>query len=203
MKNITAITLIILTGLPWLTSPSYAQNLTFNNGTKIHLPTYENKRINPDGSGSVCVDVNRLETTAAICLYNNASDKIAQDNGFVKYREISSEGRNRISPLPDDALVYVEGGYSTLYETRKEKIGDFIVYEADNTLCDISEAEEKRPAVCYVAALISSKEINMPPAIFVSAIIEQPPTPGGKSGKKSADKLNSIKRIIESIKIGK
>lgn len=201
MKNVTAITILILTGLPWLASPSYAQNLTFNNGTKIHLPTYENRRANPDGSGSVCVDVNQLEAIVTICLYNKTSDKIAQDNGFIKYGELSLEGRNRISPLPDDALVYVEGSYSTLYETRKEKIGDFIVYEADNTLCDVSDTREKRPAVCYAAALVPSKKSNVPPAIFVSAIIEQPPTPGGKLSKNAEGKVNSINKIIKSMKI--
>ncbi|UVE69136.1 hypothetical protein L2Y90_20505 [Burkholderia pyrrocinia] len=201
MKNVTAITLLILAGLLGLASPSYAKNLTFNSGTKIHLPTYENERTNPDGSGSVCVDVNQLGTIVTICLYNKTSEKIAQDNGFIKYGELSSEGRDRISSLPDDALVYVEGGYNTLYETRKERIGDFIVYEADNALCDVSDTIEKRPAVCYVAALIPSKKSNAPPAIFVSAIIEQPPTPGGKLSKKAEGKVNSINKIIKSIKI--
>jgi len=97
----------------------------------------------------------------------------------------------------------VEGEYSAIYEIRKEEIGDFIVYEADNTLCDVSEAAERRPAVCYVAALIPSKKSNSPPAIFVSAVVEQPPTPGGRLGKKAEDKVNSIKKIIKSIKIGK
>ncbi|WP_227791594.1 PAAR domain-containing protein [Burkholderia sp. BE17] len=201
MKNINAIALLILSNFTWLISPSYAQNITFNNGTEIHLPTYENKRTNPDGSGSVCVDVNRLEAIATICLYDKTSYKITQDNGFIKYRELSSEGRNRISSLPDDALVYVEGSYSTLYETRKGKIGDFIVYEADNTLCDVSDATEKRPAVCYAAALIPSKKSNTPPAIFVSAIIEQPPTPGGALSKKAENKVNSIRKIIKSIRV--
>ena len=201
MRNITAITLLISTGLPWFASPSYSKNITFNNGIKIHLPNYESKRTNPDGSGSVCIDVNQLETIATICLYNKTSDKVAQDNGFIKYGELSSEGGNRISPLSDDALVYVEGGYSTIYETRKEKIGDFIVYAADNALCDVSETAENRPAVCYAAALIPSKKSNAPPAIFVSAIIEQPPTLGGKLGKKAESKVNSINKIIKSIKI--
>ncbi|MCU9956986.1 hypothetical protein OEJ37_26860 [Burkholderia sp. BKH01] len=203
MKNIVVITLLISTGLPWFVSPLYAQNLTFNNKTKIYLPAYENKRTNPDGSDSVCVDVNRTEVVATICLYNKTSDKTAQDNGFIKYRELASEGRNRISPLSDDALVYVDGNYGTLYETRMEKIGDFIAYEADNTLCDISDTAERRPSVCYVAALIPSKKSNVPPAIFVSAVIEQPPTPGGELSKKAADKVNSIRKIIKSIKIGK
>ncbi|WP_217590200.1 hypothetical protein [Burkholderia sp. GbtcB21] len=201
MKNITTITLLILTGLSWLASPLYAKSLTFNNGTKIHLPTYENKRTNPDGSGSVCVDVNQLETMVTICLYKKTSDKVAQDNGFIKYGELSSEGRGRISLLPDDALVYVEGSYNAIYETRKKKIGDFIVYEADNTLCGVSETTEKRPAVCYVAALIPSKKSNVHPAIFVSAVIEQPPAPGGRLSKKAWDKVNSINKIIKSIKI--
>ena len=203
MRNITVIAILIVTNLHWLTSPSYAQNLTFNDGTEIRLPAYEKKRANPDGSGSVCVDVNQLEIMATICLYDKSSDEIARDNGFIKYGDLSPEARSRISQFPDDALVYVEGGYSAVYEIRKEKIGDFIVYEADNTLCDVSETAEKRPAVCYAAALIPSKKSNSPPAIFVSAVIERPPTPGGRLGKKAKDKVNSIKKIIKSIKIGK
>ncbi|MBR8180849.1 hypothetical protein KDW54_00435 [Burkholderia ambifaria] len=203
MKNITVIVFLILTNSPWLASPSCAKNLTFNGGMEIHLPAYKKKRANPDGSGSVCVDMNQLGIITTMCLYNEPSDKVSQDNGFIKYRDLSPEGRGRISQFPDDALVYVEGGYGAVYETKKEKIGDFIVYEADNTLCDVSENAERRPAVCYVAALIPSKKPNSPPAIFVSAVIEQPPTPGGKLGKKAEDKVSSIRKIIEFIKVGK
>ncbi|MDN7701950.1 MULTISPECIES: hypothetical protein [Burkholderia] len=194
---------LIATVLLGFASPLYAKNFTFDNETKIHLPAYENKRANPDGSGSVCVDVNRLETIATICLYDKTSDKIFQDNGFIKYGELPSEGKNRISSLPDDALVYVEGSYGGFYETRKEEIGDFIVYEADNTLCDISDTAEKRPAICYEAALISSKKSNTPPVIFVSAIIEKPPAPGGRLSEKAMGKVRVINEIIKSIKIDK
>ncbi|WP_124580438.1 hypothetical protein [Burkholderia contaminans] len=203
MKNTTAIALLILFNSSWIASPSYAQYLTFNDGMKVHLPAYENKRANPDGSDSVCVDINQPETLITICTYNKTSDKIARDNGFIKYGELSSEGKDRIPPLSDDAIVYFEAEYSALYEAREEKIGDFIVYEADNTLCDISETAEKRPAICYVAALAISRNTNSPPAIFVSAVIEHPPTPGGRLGKKAEDKVNSIKRIIKSIKIAR
>lgn len=203
MKNTTAIALLILVNSPWIASPSYAQYLTFNDGMKVHLPAYENKRANPDGSDSVCVDVNQPETITIICIYNKTSDKIARDNGFIKYGELSPEAKNRIPPFSNDALVYFEAGYSALHEVREERIGDFIAYEADNTLCDISETAEKRPAVCYVAALAISKKTNSPPAIFVSAVIEHPPTPGGKLGKKAEAKVNSIKRIIKSIKIAR
>jgi hypothetical protein len=203
LKNTNAVIFFILINFPWLASPLYAQSLKFNGGMEVRLPYYEKKRANPDGSGSVCVDVNRLKVMATICLYNKTSDKISQDNGFVKYGELSAEGRSRIFPIPDDAFVYLEGGYSTIYEIRKEKIGDFIVYEAENTLCDVSETAEKRPAVCYAAALVPSKKSNSPPAIFVSAVIEQPPTPGGRLSKKAEDKVNSIKEIIKSISVGK
>ncbi|MBN3830974.1 hypothetical protein [Burkholderia sp. Ac-20344] len=188
MKNTTAIVLLILVNSPWIASPSYAQYLTFNDGMKVHLPAYENKIANPDGSDSVCVDVKQSETIASICIYNKTSDKVARDNGFIKYRELPPEGKDRIPPLSDDALIYFEAGYSALYEAREEKIGDFIVYEADNTLCDISETSEKRPAVCYVAALAISKKINSPPAIFVSAVIEPPPLPAEGLARKQRSK---------------
>lgn len=203
MKNITVIALLILINFSWLVSPSYAQNITFNRGMEIHLPTYENKRVNPDGSDSVCVDVNQPEIITTMCLYNKTSDKTSRDNGFIKYRELSSEGRSRISPFPDDSLVYVEGRYSAIYEIRKEEIGDFIAYEADNTLCDISETAERRPAVCYAAALVPSKTSDAPPVIFVSAVIEESPAPGGRLSKQAKDKVSSIRKIIKAIKIGK
>ncbi|WP_174997650.1 hypothetical protein [Burkholderia lata] len=188
MKNTTAIALLILTNSAWIASPSYAQHLAFNDGMEVHLPSHENKRANPDGSDSVCVDVNQSETITSICIYNKTSDKVARDNGFIKYGELSPEGKDRIPPLSDDALAYSEAGYSALYEVREEKIGDFIVYEADNTLCDISETSEKRPAVCYVAALAISKKTNSPPAIFVSAVIEHPPLPAEGLARKQRPK---------------
>ncbi|MCA8093812.1 hypothetical protein LGM65_23475 [Burkholderia anthina] len=194
---------LVLIDLSWVASPLYAQNIVFDGKVNIYIPEYENKRVNPDGSDSVCVDVNHKKAVATICLYKNISEKIYRDNGFVKYGELSSEGRNRIPQLSEDDLVYVEGSYGTLYETGKKKIGDFIVHEAENTLCDISDTAEKRPAVCYEAALNSSKKSNAPPAIFISAIIEQPPAPGGNLGKQAMDKINSIREIIKSIKIEK
>jgi hypothetical protein len=203
VKNTIAIALLILANSPWIASSSYAQYLTFNDGMEVHLPAYKNKRANPDGSDSVCVDVNQSETTTIICIYNKTSDKIARGNGFIKYGELPPELKDRIPTLSDDALVYFEAMYSAIYELREEKIGDFIAYEADNTLCDISETAEKRPAVCYVAALVTSKKPNSPPAVFVSAVIEHPPTPGGRLCKKTEVKVNSIKRIIKSIKIAK
>lgn len=203
MRSIVLVALLVSMGLSWFVSPLYAQNIKFDGKINIYIPAYENKRVNPDGSDSVCVDVNQRKATATICLYKKISDKIFRDNGFVKYGALSSEGRSRISPLSEEDLVYVEGSYSTLYETRKEKIGDFIVYEAENTLCDISDTAEKRPAVCYEATLTSSKKSNVHPAIFISAIIEQPPAPGGNFSKQAIDKINSIREIIKSIKVEK
>ncbi|WP_155623358.1 hypothetical protein [Burkholderia diffusa] len=202
MKNTYTAAILILINLLWFSSASYSKKKLFVDGAEVHLPSYEKKRANPDGSGSVCVDVNQLETIVTICVYNKASDNIARNNGFVKYGELPPEGRSRISPLPDEHLVYVEGGYGALYEVKKERVGDFIVYETDNTLCDVSDSVEKRPAVCYVAALVPSMKPNSSPAIFVSAIIEQPPTPGGKLGKKAEDKVGTIKKIIKSIRLG-
>ncbi|MGS0897391.1 hypothetical protein ACVBGC_33485 [Burkholderia stagnalis] len=202
MININIVPYLFFAGLLSFVPNSYAKDIAIGDGINIVLPNYENERVNPDDSGSVCVDVNKIEVVVTICLYSKASDKIAQDNGFIKYGEFSSEGKNRISPLPDDALIYVDGGYGALYETRKEKNGDFIVYEAMNTLCDVSGTNEKHPAVCYVAALISSGKINVSPAIFVSAILEQPPISGGKLSRKAMGKVGLIKKIIKSIRIG-
>ncbi|WP_155646748.1 hypothetical protein [Burkholderia territorii] len=203
MKKMAVTAFLILIAMLGFASTSCAKNISFKSGMEIDFKDCDNKRVNPDGSDSVCVDVDRLEAMATVCIYNQASDKISQDNGFIKYRELPQEGRDRISPLPDEALVYVEGSYGAVYELKREEIGDFIVYEIDNTLCDASATAEKRPAVCYVAALVPSKTANAPPAIFVSAIIEQPPSRGGKLDKKAENKVESIKKIIESIRLGK
>lgn len=39
--------------------------------------------------------------------------------------------------------------------------------------------------------------------MYVSAVIEQPPTPGGRLNKNEKDKVSSIKEIIKSIRIVK
>ncbi|WP_319000300.1 PAAR domain-containing protein [Burkholderia vietnamiensis] len=39
--------------------------------------------------------------------------------------------------------------------------------------------------------------------MYVSAVVEQPPTPGGRLNKNEKDKVSSIKEIIKSIRIVK
>lgn len=54
---------------------------------------------------------------------------------------------------------------------RREGIGEFIVYEADNILCDVSEMAEKRPAVCCAATLVPSKKsIRLLPCMFLPSL---------------------------------
>ncbi|HDR9148461.1 TPA: hypothetical protein QDA88_000769 [Burkholderia vietnamiensis] len=110
LKNAAAIIFLILTNFPWFVSPLYAQNIKFNDGMEVRLPAYKNRRSNPDGSDSVCVDVHWLKIMATICLCSKTSEKIAQENGFARYGDLSPQGRSRISPIPDDALVCLERG---------------------------------------------------------------------------------------------
>ncbi|WP_126283218.1 hypothetical protein [Burkholderia stagnalis] len=199
MKNKIAAALLLLIGLHCMARPSYAKNVVFGSGVAIDLPAYKSKRVNSDGS--VCIDVSRVGVIATICLYGKPTDEIVQDNGFIKYKNLSPKGVRQVPLLPDDAFVYAEGGYSFLYPTSKKRIGDFIAYEAGNVLCKGDSDAGEHPAVCYVAALVPAKNPNMNPMFFVSAVIEQPPTPGGRLGKNAMGKVWGINSIIKSIKI--
>ncbi|MDN7929661.1 hypothetical protein QZM52_00010 [Burkholderia metallica] len=198
MKNVNFIVFVLLAGLPWGGLNLYARTVTLENGVKIDLPVYRNKQVNSDGS--VCVDVNRFNVTATICSYKKATDAAVRSNGFFKYKDLSLMGGRQIPSLPDDALVYAEGGYSFLYPANKKRIGGFVVYEADNILCKTDSDDGERPAVCYAAALVSGKKPDMSPTIFVFSVIEQPPTPGGNLSEKAKEKVVIINEIIRSIK---
>lgn len=76
LKNAAAIIFLILTNFPWFVSPLYAQNIKFNDGMEVRLPAYKNRRSNPDGSDSVCVDVHWLKIMATICLCSKTSEKL-------------------------------------------------------------------------------------------------------------------------------
>jgi hypothetical protein len=200
-RNLFAATLLFY-GLSWVASAPYAKNVTFDGGgVSVDFQIYESKRVNSDGS--VCVDVSRLGVIVAICLYNKSTDEMVRNNGFIEYKKLSPEAARNISVLADDAFVYAEGGYSFIYPTSRKRIGDFIAYEAENVLCKDDSGGEASPAICYVAALAFAKKPDAPPAIFVSAIIEKPPTPGGRLSKEARGKVAAINAIIRSIKIDK
>ncbi|WGS46216.1 hypothetical protein LFL97_34870 [Burkholderia sp. JSH-S8] len=199
MKNKIFAAFIFAIGLHCMAQPSCAKNVVLDNGIAIDLPAYKNKQVNSDGS--VCVDVSRADVIATICFYAKSNDEIVRDNGFIRYRNLSPEGVKKVPLLPGDTFLYAEGGYSFMYPANKKRIGDFIAYEASNVLCkDDSDAGE-HPAICYAAALAPVKNPNTNPMFFVSAIIEQPPTPGGKIGKNGASRVRAINSIIKSIKI--
>ncbi|WP_124604449.1 hypothetical protein [Burkholderia sp. Bp9142] len=199
IKRLLCGAFLILIGCTCVASPLHARKVVLNNGVKVDLPIYENKRI--DSDGSVCVDVSRLRVTATICLHGKSTDDVVWNNGFIKYRNLPAEGLRRVPLLPDDAFVYVEGGYNVLYPARKKMIGDFVTYDADNVLCKVDSNDGERPAICYAAALVSVKSPGENPVIFVSAIIEQPPTPGGRLSEKAENKVRAINAIIKSIKL--
>lgn len=200
MRYLIIVVFVVL-GFYWGERSLYAKDLVFNNGVEVDLPIYKNKKINQDGS--VCVDMIGLSVTATICMYGKTTDDVVLSNGFIKYKNLSPESVRQVPLLPDDAFVYAEGGYSFLYPARKKRIGDFIAYEADHVLCKCDSDDGDRPAICYAAALVPVKSPKANPVFFVSAIIEQPPTPGEKPSKKAVSKVREINAIIKSIKIGK
>ncbi|WP_175044497.1 hypothetical protein [Burkholderia lata] len=199
MKNVKIVRIVLFLGLLWSGLPLHARTVVFENGVKMDLPIYKNKQVNPDGA--VCVDVSRMNVIATICSYGNSADGVAGDNGFFKYKDLSREGVRQVSSLPDDAYVYVEGGYSFLYPASKRRIGGFTAYEVDNVLCKTDSDDGDRPAVCYAAALVPRNHPNTDPNIFVFAIIEQPPSPGGNLNGRARGKVMVINEIIRSIKI--
>ncbi len=199
MKHVNIIAFWLLVELSWIGSPLHAGTVTFENGVNIDLLFYRNRQINLDGS--VCVDVIRSNVTAAICSYKRSTDDVVGNNGFFKYKDLSQEGVKQVPSLPGDAYVYAEGGYSFLYPASKKRIGDFVAYEVDNVLCKTDSDDGGRPAVCYVAALVSGHHPNMNPDIFVFSIIEQPPSPGGDLSKRARESIRVINEIIRSIKI--
>lgn len=200
MRYLIVVVFVVL-GFYWGERSLYAKDLVFDNGVEVDLPIYKNKQINPDGS--VCVDMIRLSVTATICMYGKTTDDVVLNNGFIKYKNLSPGSVRQVPLLPDDAFVYAEGGYSFLYPARKKRVGDFIAYEADHVLCKYDSDDGDRPAICYAAALVPVKSPNVNPVFFVSAIIEQPPTPGEKPSKKAVSRVREINAIIKSIKIGK
>jgi len=173
--------------------------LNLDGGIKIDIANYGHRRSSLDGS--TCVDFVGEHFPFFACFFTKRFRETAESNGFFRYADLSEEGKRQIQPLSPDAVVYAEGSYSWLYQATRRELGEFSVYETDHVLCRNDSTGIGQPAICYVAALEPLNKGSQPLSIYITAIIEQPPGPAGKTSSVERQRIDRIHLVIKTIKI--
>ncbi len=166
--------------------------------TIVKIPGYSQIFTRADEAICVVIPAGSVEVTA--CFLESALDAVAESNGFLRYGDLPKESKAQLDALPDDRMVFVEGGFGWAYATDPVTLGSFDVHEATSVLCEEFKNSVRHPAVCYFAAAAS---ISTPTrlSVFISAELERPPGRSGVQEQRTEEKIGRIHQIIESIEM--
>lgn len=196
-----------MTGKTWLLlmtifafpCTSRASFLDLSDGVRIKMQDYAHRRIACDGS--TCVDFIQKKFSFSACFFKKSLSRVAEKNGFFRYENLSEEGKRQIQSLPQHAMVYAEGSCSWLYQATLKKVGNFNVYESTNVLCRDGSTNTGEPATCYVAALEPSGLKASSLSVFITSVVDKPPSPSKGLSKIAQYRVDAIHAVIESIQI--
>lgn len=159
-----------------------------------------NSQIFTRADEAICVVIPAGSVEVTACFLESALDAVAESNGFLRYGDLPKESKAQLDALPDDRMVFVEGGFGWAYATDSVTLGIFDVHEATSVLCEELTNDVRHPAVCYFAAAASistTKRLS----VFISAEIERPPGHRDVKEQRTEEKIEKIHQIIESIEM--